>query len=140
LGDVNGRIRRSYQMKAFPCSSSKTVIFFLKWVGLWCGQQQIGRVLRIRKVSSHDSKPKPSTAAEKAQKPILSEDEQKLWREWPAMADATTPAAMAHIYASSIIQPLLGQEHVDAGVYWHSFTFVSFVSWSLEVSVLQLLQ
>jgi inositol-pentakisphosphate 2-kinase len=76
----------------------------------------IGRVLRIRKVSSHDSKPKPSTAAEKAQKPILSEDEQKLWREWPAMADATTPAAMAHIYASSIIQPLLGQEHVDAGV------------------------
>jgi inositol-pentakisphosphate 2-kinase len=51
-----------------------------------------------------------------AQKPILSEDEQKLWREWPAMADATTPAAMAHIYASSIIQPLLGQEHVDAGV------------------------
>ncbi|CAK9882519.1 unnamed protein product [Sphagnum jensenii] len=76
----------------------------------------IGRVLRIRKVSSHDSKPKPSTAAEMAQKPILSEDEQKLWREWPAMADATTPAAMAHIYASSIIQPLLGQEHVDAGV------------------------
>ncbi|CAM6060800.1 unnamed protein product [Sphagnum tenellum] len=76
----------------------------------------IGRVLRIRKVSIHDSKPKPSTAAEMAQKPILSEDEQKLWREWPAMADATTPAAMAHIYASSIIQPLLGQEHVDAGV------------------------
>jgi inositol-pentakisphosphate 2-kinase len=79
--------------------------------------QQIGRVLRIRKVSTkvskHDSN---QTCSNQEARSILSEDEKVLWREWPSLAEATTSAAMAHLYAREIVQPLLGREHVDAGV------------------------
>jgi inositol-pentakisphosphate 2-kinase len=46
----------------------------------------------------------------------LSEDERQLWREWPNMSMATTSAALVHLFASEVIQPLLGKDHVDAGV------------------------
>lgn len=82
--------------------------------------RQIGRILRIRKFSTKSKVPRHDNLQNDTTKdthhPILSDDEQKLWSEWPAMAEATTPAAMAHIYACEIIQPLLGRDHVDAGV------------------------
>ncbi|KAG0585621.1 hypothetical protein KC19_2G026000 [Ceratodon purpureus] len=74
----------------------------------------IGRVLRIRKASEHDSG--MHIRSRKDSKPILSEDERKLWRECPNMSMATTSAALEHLYASEIMQPLLGKENVDAGL------------------------
>jgi len=78
---------------------------------------QIGRVLRIRKAPRNDNQViETQNQVKKDAKPVLSEDESKLWREWPSMAMATTSAALAHVYAYEIMQPLLGKDHVDAGV------------------------
>lgn len=83
------------------------------WIGFW----KIGRVLRIRKAPRNDNLViETQNQVKKDAKPVLSEDESKLWREWPSMATATTSAALAHVYAYEIIQPLLGKNCVDAGV------------------------
>lgn len=75
----------------------------------------LGRVLRIRK-APRNNKNDNLDQVKKDSKPVLSVDERKLWREWPSMAMATTPAALAHVYAADIIQPLLGKDFVDAGI------------------------
>lgn len=64
-------------------------------------------------------------------KPVLSEDEAKLWREWPSMAMATTSAALAHVYARELMQPLLGKEYVDAGVCIPNASFLILAGLSL---------
>ncbi|KAG0613140.1 hypothetical protein M758_6G079400 [Ceratodon purpureus] len=80
-----------------------------------CWLIKIGRVLRIRKVPKNN-KNHNLDQVKKDSKPVLSVDERKLWREWPSMAMATTPAALSHVYAADIMQPLLGESCVDAGL------------------------
>jgi inositol-pentakisphosphate 2-kinase len=76
---------------------------------------QVGRVLRIRKAPKNDKQViETQNQVKKDAKPVLSEDERKLWREWPSMGMATTSAALAHVYAYEIMQPLLGKDHVYA--------------------------
>lgn len=74
----------------------------------------IGRVLRLRKASKKDDG--TQNQVKKEPKPVLSEEEAKLWREWPNMSKATTSAALAHVFACEVMQPLLGEDHVDAGL------------------------
>lgn len=76
----------------------------------------VGRVLRIRKAPKNNNQIETQNQVKKDAKPVLSEDEAKLWREWPSMAMATTSASLAHVYARELMQPLLGKEHVDAGL------------------------
>lgn len=83
--------------------------------------QQIGRVLRLRKASKKDDG--TQNQVKKEPKPVLSEEEAKLWREWPNMSKATTSAALAHVFACEVMQPLLGEDHVDAGVFYLLITY-----------------
>lgn len=79
----------------------------------------VGRVLRIRKASRNPSgliDNGTQNQVKKDAKPVLTEHEIKLWREWPSMCEATTSAALAHAYACEIMQPLLGKDHIDAGM------------------------
>ncbi|MCO5584630.1 hypothetical protein L7F22_038561 [Adiantum nelumboides] len=72
----------------------------------------VGKVLRLRKIPLDGQH-----AQEKdTWKPILAEDEQKLWASWPSVSRATTLESLIQAYARDVMSPLLNSEYIDPGI------------------------
>ncbi|KAK1407974.1 hypothetical protein QVD17_39602 [Tagetes erecta] len=69
----------------------------------------IGKVLRVRKLRTNE------VEYEKAP-PALSEHERLIWKEVGELLSASTKDIANHMYARLVLSPLLGSQHVDAGV------------------------
>ncbi|XP_024964222.1 inositol-pentakisphosphate 2-kinase-like isoform X1 [Cynara cardunculus var. scolymus] len=69
----------------------------------------IGKVLRVQKVKRNGSE------YEKAP-PALSKHECLVWKETRDLLSASTKDIGNHIYAQQVMCPLLGSQHIDAGV------------------------
>ncbi|KAH7276541.1 hypothetical protein KP509_39G011200 [Ceratopteris richardii] len=76
----------------------------------------VGKVLRIRKKSVDKQLVDKSKVICQPGKPILSEDEQKLWQNWPSVAEARSFESLLQAYARDVMGPLLGPELVDPGI------------------------
>ncbi|KAJ4754259.1 Inositol-pentakisphosphate 2-kinase [Rhynchospora pubera] len=69
----------------------------------------LGKVLRVQKVSKDETIP-PMACAE------LSTHEQLIWANVDGLVESKSKDSLAQIYVTSIMGPLLGTNHIDAGV------------------------
>lgn len=76
----------------------------------------VGKVLRLKKISSDSKHLKKKTPVSEPGKPVLSKQEQSIWADWPSVAAATSVESLIQAYARDVMSPLLGYELVDPGV------------------------
>ncbi|KAI5079614.1 hypothetical protein GOP47_0005093 [Adiantum capillus-veneris] len=76
----------------------------------------VGKVLRLKKIPLDGQHVQKSN---NSWKPILGEEEQKLWESWPSVARATSLESLIQAYARDVMSPLLGPEYVDPGILLH---------------------
>lgn len=69
----------------------------------------VGKVLRIQKVSNSGSECENGHT-------VLTKHECLLWGEFEGIVSAPTREIADHVYVQKVICPLLGSEHVDAGI------------------------
>lgn len=82
-------------------------------------EEKVGKVLRIKKIPLEVEHEKKGKAISKPGEPVLTEEEQKLWAEWPAVAGARSPECLLQAYARDVMSPLLGSDVVDPGILVH---------------------
>ncbi|KAL7155247.1 hypothetical protein ABFS83_03G062700 [Erythranthe nasuta] len=77
----------------------------------YCGSSPkfVGKVLRIQKVSNKVSKYENGHSA-------LTKDERFLWGQFEGLVAARTREIAEQLYVQKVMCPLLGSEHVDAGI------------------------
>ncbi|MQL86117.1 hypothetical protein Taro_018640 [Colocasia esculenta] len=73
----------------------------------------VGKVLRVRKASKTDGV--AAQAAEGA--PVLSAQEQLLWKDVDGLAGCTSEEVAGQLFALHVMSPLLGPQHVDPGAH-----------------------
>lgn len=69
----------------------------------------IGKVLRVQKVKRNESEYEKAPSA-------LSKHECLVWKETGDLLSASTKDIANHIYVQQVMCPLLGSQHIDAGV------------------------
>ncbi|KAJ4816559.1 Inositol-pentakisphosphate 2-kinase [Rhynchospora pubera] len=69
----------------------------------------LGKVLRVQKVSKDETIPPMACA-------VLSTHEQLIWANVAELIESKSKDSLAQIYATRIMGPLLGTNHIDAGV------------------------
>ncbi|XP_051139833.1 inositol-pentakisphosphate 2-kinase-like [Andrographis paniculata] len=77
----------------------------------YCGSSPnfVGKVLRIQKISNTEP------ACENGQT-VLTKHENLLWSQYEGIVSAPTREIADQLYVQKVICPLLGSEHVDAGI------------------------
>lgn len=77
----------------------------------YCGDSPdfVGKVLRIHKVPNNEAEGENGDA-------VLTEHEHLLWEGYKGIVSALTREAAEPYYVREVICPLLGSEHVDAGI------------------------
>eukprot|EP00250_Pteridium_aquilinum_P011068 c19817_g1_i1 orf=550-1965(-) len=76
----------------------------------------VGKVLRLKKIALDAKHLKSSKVVCEPGQLVLTEEEQKVWADWPSVATAMSLETLIKAYTRDVMSPLLGSEHVDPGV------------------------